>query len=314
MISSNLSREEIIFEVLCATGLNWSVRKEPLVTQSSGIIATDKVGAIRSDSNAYIGSVGKDYQHLQNADMVSLVYDSAKEVFDPNSEFRHPWNNSETLGTFGNMGGGSLKNGNRVFVQLQLPELHIGKSGVKRFISGTNGHDGTHGFGFGTSNQVICCANTFAIANRDLAKIKHTSSMQQKIDEAVKSLRKVLEFEEKQMEVFEIASNRAFDKKHIQDIVLSVFGKSVDSKTDEVSTRMKNQMIEFSADINQSIQEQGETLWALFNGVTRYTNHTTKAKDKDFGLMFGTEAQTNQRAYEQLVHWLKEPALEMVAL
>jgi hypothetical protein len=168
--------------------------------------------------------------------------------------------------------------------------------------------------GFGTSNQVICCANTFAIANRDLAKIKHTASMQQKIDEAVQSLRRVLEFENNQMEVFEIASKRAFDKKHIQDIVLSVFGKSVDSKSDEVSTRMKNQMADFAADIDTSIQEQGETLWALFNGVTRYTNHTTKAKDKDFGLMFGTEAQTNQRAYEQMVRWLKEPALEMVAL
>jgi hypothetical protein len=168
--------------------------------------------------------------------------------------------------------------------------------------------------GFGTSNQVICCRNTFAIANKDLAKIKHTSSMQQKIDEAIKSLRRVLEFEDRQMEVFELASNRAFDKKHIQDIVLSVFGKSVDSKTDEVSTRMKNQMSDFSADISQSIDEQGETLWALFNGVTRYTNHTQKTKDKDFGLMFGNEAQINQRAYETMLSWLKEPSLELVAL
>jgi phage/plasmid-like protein (TIGR03299 family) len=312
--NSVLSREEIIFEVLEATGLNWSVRKEPLVTQSSGIIATDKVGAIRSDNGGYLGSVGSGYMHLQNSDMVSLIYDSAKEVFDSESEIKHPWNNSETLGSFGNMGGGSLKGGTRVFAQMQLPEKLIGKSGVKRFISGTNGHDGTHGFGFGTSNQVICCANTFAIANRDLAKIKHTASMQQKIDEAVKSLRKVLEFEERQMEVFEIASSRAFDKKHIEDIVLSVFGVKVDSKSDEVSTRMKNQMADFSADISQSIQEQGETLWALFNGVTRYTNHTQKTKDKDFGLMFGNEAQTNQRAYETMVRWLNEPSLELVAL
>lgn len=311
--NNTLSREEIIFEVLCATGLNWSVRKEKLVTES-GIIIPDKVGAVRSDNGSYIGIVGDGYQTLQNAEMVSLIYDSAKEVFDPNSEFKHPWNNSETLGTYGNMGGGSLKGGNRVFVQLELPTKYIGKSNVNRFITGTNGHDGTHGFGFGTSNQVICCANTFAIANRDLAKIKHTASMQQKIDEAVKSLRKVLEFEERQMEVFSIASNRTFNKSHIEDIVKAVFGKSVDSKADEVSTRMKNQMADFANDMNKSIDEQGETLWALFNSVTRYTNHTSKAKDKDFGLLFGTEAQTNQRAYEQLVHWLNEPSLELVAL
>lgn len=310
--NSVLSREEIIFEVLEATGLNWSVKKKPLET--SGIIIPDKVGAIRSDNNTYLGIVGDGYTHLQNAEMVSLIYDSGKEVFNSNLELKHPWNNSETLGSFGNMGGGSLKGGSRVFVQLELPSLYIGKSNVNRFITGTNGHDGTLALGFGTSNQVICCKNTFAIANKDLAKIKHTASMQQKIDEAIKSLRRVLEFEDRQMEVFEIASNRAFDKKHIQDIVLSVFGKSVDSKTDEIHTRTKNQMADFAADIDTSIQEQGETLWALFNGVTRYTNHTSKAKDKDFGLMFGNEAQINQKAYETMVSWLKVPSLEMVAL
>jgi prophage DNA circulation protein len=138
--------------------------------------------------------------------------------------------------------------------------------------------------------------------------------MQQKIDEMMKSLRKVLEFENNQMEVFNIASNKTFDKKHIQEIVFSVFGVKVDTKADDISTRMKNQMSDFSADISQSIDEQGETLWALFNGVTRYTNHTTKAKDKDYGLLFGTEAQTNQRAYETMLSWLKEPSLELVAL
>jgi phage/plasmid-like protein (TIGR03299 family) len=312
--SVSMSREEVIFEVLQATGLNWSVRREKIVGETSGLVVPDKVRVFRSDNGSYLGCVGDGYTTLQNADMVSIVYDSASEVFCKEKELTHPWNNSETLGSFGNMGGGSLKGGSRVFVQLELPQKYIGKSGINRFITGTNGHDGTLALGFGTSNQVVCCANTFAIANRDLAKIKHTASMQQKIDEAVKSLRKVLEFEERQMEVFEIASNRAFNKSHIEDIVKAVFGKSVDSKTDEVSTRMKNQMTDFASDINKSIEEQGETLWALFNGVTRYTNHTTKAKDKDFGLMFGTEAQTNQRAYETMVSWLKEPALELVAL
>jgi hypothetical protein len=313
MQNSNLSREEVIFEVLQATGLNWSVKKESLTTES-GLVIPDKLAAMRSDNGAFLGVVGDGYTHFQNAEMVSLVYDSGKEVFNSELELKHPWNNSETLGSFGNMGGGSLKGGSRVFTQLELPTLYIGKSNVNRFITCTNSHDGTIALGFGTSNQVICCKNTFAIANKDLAKIRHTSSMQQRIDEAIKSLRKVLEFEDRQMEVFEIASNRAFDKKHIQEIVFSVFEVKVDSQKDEVSTRTKNQMADFANDINQSIQEQGETLWALFNGVTRYTNHTQKTKDKDFGLMFGNEAKINQRAYETMLSWLKEPSLEMVAL
>ena len=60
-------------------------------------------------------------------------------------------------------------------------------------------------------------------------------------------------------------------------------------------------------DIGKSIDEQGETLWALFNAVTRYTNHTTNSKDKDFSLMFGNDAEINQRAYEKMVSWLNVP-------
>lgn len=124
----NLSKEEIVFEVLTATGLNWSVRKESLMTQS-GIIIPDNYGAIRSDNNGYIGIVGERYEHLQNSELVSIAYDSGKEVFSTDLQLSHPWNNAETLGSFGNMGGGSLKGGSRVFVQLELPN-QIGRAHV----------------------------------------------------------------------------------------------------------------------------------------------------------------------------------------
>ena len=224
METNQLSREEIIFNVLQETGLNWTVKKQPIVTVS-GIEIPDNYASIRSDNNGYLGIVGERYEHLQNAELVSTAYDAGKEVFDSNLQLSHPWNNAETLGSFGNMGGGSLREGSRVFVQLELPTIDIGRSGVNRFITVTNSHDGSISLGFGTSNQVICCANTFNISNKDLAKIRHTASMQQRIDEAVKSLRNILQFEDAQMLTFEEASKRKFDKKHIEDIVLAVFWK-----------------------------------------------------------------------------------------
>lgn len=302
-MNTQLSREEIIFEVLNATGLNWSVKKEQVQT-TGGIILPDTYASVRSDNDGYLGVIGDRYEHLQNSDLVSIAYDSGREVFSTELELKHPWNNSETLGSYGNMGGGSLKGGSRVFVQLELPQLHIGKSGVNRYITLTNSHDGSMALGFGTSNQVICCQNTFNIANKDVSKIRHTASMQQRIDEAVQSLRKVLAFEDRQMETFELASSRRFERHHIAEIVQSVFGKNVEGRKDEASTRLKNQMAAFAGDIGKSIDEQGETLWALFNAVTRYTNHTTNSKDKDFSLMFGNDAEINQRAYEKMLSWL----------
>jgi len=275
-----MSKEEIIFEVLQATGLNWTARKENLRTDS-GIILPDIYGVIRSDNGGYIGHVGDRYEFLQNHELIEICYESGKEVFDADLKLKHPWNNAETLGSYGNMGGGSLRGGSRVFVQMELPELKIGRSGINRYITVTNAHDGSISLGFGTSNQVICCQNTFNIANKDVSKIRHTASMQQRIDEAVRSLRSVLEFEDKQMEVYEIA---------------------------------KNQLTTFAADLNQSINEQGETLWALFNGVTRYTNHSTNTKDKDFSLMFGSDAAANQRAFDTMLNWINEPALSELVL
>ena len=312
MNNTQISKEEIIFEVLQATGLNWKARKESLTTES-GLILPDIYGVTRSDNGGYIGHVGDRYEFLQNHELVEICYESGKEVFDAGLQLKHPWNNAESLGSYGNMGGGSLKGGSRVFVQMELPELTIGKSGVNRYITVTNAHDGSISLGFGTSIQVICCQNTFNIANKDVSKIRHTASMQQRIDEAVKSLRSVLQFEDKQMEVYEIAANRSFQKKHIEDIVQAVFGK-VDMKGSDVSTRTKNQLTQFASDINQSISEQGETLWALFNGVTRYTNHSTTTKDKDFSLMFGSDAQANQRAFETMLGWINEPLLSELVL
>jgi hypothetical protein len=84
-----------------------------------------------------------------------------------------------------------------------------------------------------------------------------------------------------------------------------VFGDLKKSEQ-ETSSRMKNQMDALSKDINTSIDEQGETLWALFNGVTRYTNHSSSSRDKDFSLMFGNDAAINQRAYSKMVSWLSD--------
>jgi phage/plasmid-like protein (TIGR03299 family) len=302
-----MEKQEIIFEVLQATGLNWTARKEQLTTES-GLILPDTYGVTRSDNGGYLGVVGSRYEFLQNAELVEVAYEAGKEVFDHESEVKHPWNNAATLGSFGNMGGGSLRDGSTVFVQLELPEAHIGRSGIKRFITLTNTHDGTMSLGFGTANQVICCKNTFAIANREVSKFRHTATLRQRVDEAVVALRSVLDFEQKQMEVFDIASTKRFDRQHIEQIVRSVFGK-VDMKNPDVSTRTKNQMSKLASDITTSINEQGETLWALFNGVTRYTNHSSASRDKDYSLMFGSDAQVNQKAFETMLSWINEPVM-----
>ena len=308
-----MTTNEIIFEVLQSTGLNWNVNKETLTTES-GIVVPNKFATVRSDNSGVLGIVGDRYEILQNSDMAHTIYEAGAEVFDKDLNVSHPWNNAQTLGGFGNFGGGSLRSGEKVFLQLQLPEAYIGKSGVKRFITITNSHDGSSSLGFGTTNQVVCCENTFAMAHKTLSKIRHTASMQERVDESVDNIRKMLGFEEKQMEIFNEASNRSFDRQHIQDIVKAVFGKDINSKQKEIATRTQNQMLVLSNDISTSIDEQGETLWALFNGVTRYTNHSRVSRDKDYSLMFGADARINEQAYRTMLGWLKVDEKDLITV
>ena len=300
-----MTKNEIIFEVLQATGLNWNVTKQPTFFKGNAgldIEVPEKFATVRSDNEAVLGTVGNQYTVLNNHEMVEMVYDAGSEVFNKDLEINHPWNNAETLGSVGNLAGGSLKAGKAVFVQLELPSTFIGNSGVNRFITITNHHDGNKALGFGTANQVICCANTFAIANKELSKIRHTVSMAERVAEATKALRRILSLESEQMNLFEAATKVQFNNTHLEQVMGLLFGADK-IKDPKASTKLKNQVKDFAGDLETSIVEQNqETLWTVFNAVTRFTNHSRATKDKDYSLMFGTDASLNQKAYK----WLEE--------
>jgi len=306
-----MTQNEIIFETLEATGLNWTVAKEEMYLGNSKAIK-DKFAVVRSDNQEPIGVVGNSYEFLQNKDAAQMVVETINGSFNKDDVFNHPWDNtgeSGSLGSFGNIGGGSLKGGRAIFLQIELEKAFIGKSDINRYITVTNKHDGSGSVGFGSTNQVVCCANTFAMANKFLSKFRHSSSLQQRLDEAMELYKAALTHEERQMEVFEQAANTKFDKHHIEDIVKSVFGVTTDVKKEDVSTRKLNSIKKFSDDVMTSINEQGETLWALFNAATRYTNHSTNRRNKTESLIFGADAQIAEKAYKTMLGWLN---VEMV--
>lgn len=298
-----MNNNEIVFETLEATGLNWTVSKKELYT-AKGIVVPDKFAVERSDNDTILGVVGNRYEFLQNKDAAHMIVESANGSFNPQDSFHHPWDNASSLGSFGNIGGGSIGNGSGIFLQLELPSKYIGKSDVLRYITLTNKHDGSGSVGYGSTNQVVCCENTFAMANRFLSKFRHSASLQQRLDEAMRLFQQAMNYENSQLEVFENAANTRFEKNHIQDIVMSVFKVDVNKTRLDVSTRTQNNMKQFSNDIETSINEQGETLWALFNAVTRYTNHSTNRKDKTESLLFGTDAAISSKAYNTMLGWL----------
>ena len=76
---------------------------------------------------------------------------------------------------------------------------------------------------------------------------------------------------------------------------------------DDVSTRKVNQMQDFARAYDIERQLEGDTLWGLFNAVTRYTNHMSAPQSKDRKmeyLMTGSGYDINNATYDTIMSWI----------
>ncbi len=73
-----MSNQEKVFQVLEATGLNWTVNKKELVSVDG--LNTESFGMFRNDNNQWLGTVGKRYEPYQNHKLVSNMVDITSAV------------------------------------------------------------------------------------------------------------------------------------------------------------------------------------------------------------------------------------------
>jgi len=174
---------EQIFELLEQTSLNWEVSKEQLFAGDGS--PTSAFGVFKTKSRQHIGTVTDKYEIYQNWQMAEALILASQEVgvsFD---------------------GGGVLNGGKKVFLQASLPDAFIGQSGVKRNITALNSHDGSSSIGFGSTNTVIVCSNTFYKAFGDLAKFRHISSSAERVKSLANDLNAVIKADEEMILNFE---------------------------------------------------------------------------------------------------------------
>ena len=74
-------------------------------------------------------------------------------------------------------------------------------------------------------------------------------------------------------------------------------------------------MQDFAQAYNIERDLEGDTLWGLFNAVTRYTNHMASPNDKDRKLdylMTGTGYNINNVAYDTIMAWIENNTAQKV--
>jgi phage/plasmid-like protein (TIGR03299 family) len=303
-------------EAIKHAGLDYEVAKSPLFTKGSGIIETAngiEIGSselevpnyyanIRTDNNAVLGVVGKDYHIVQNREAFNF-FDS---IVGGGEGIMY-----ETAGALGQ--------GERIFITAKLPDyIRVGNGDdvTEKYIFLTTSHDGSGSITAAFTPIRIVCQNTLNASLRSMTnvvRIKHTSGAKQHLENAHK-LMGLADTLSTQLEgIFnEWAKVKVTDqevKKLIQLALcpnketLDLIKKGADN---DVSTVFKNVVQDafayaMTSDTQQMDTTKG-TLFGAYNAVTGYYQNVRSYKDDEAKLqsivMGGTAQMKSQKAFE----------------
>ena len=303
-------------EAIKHAGLDYEVIKTPLYTNGSGIIETAngiEIGInelhvpnyfanIRTDNNAVLGVVGKDYhivQHREAFNFFDAIVGGGEGIL------------YETAGALGQ--------GERIFITAKLPDyIRVGNGDdvTEKYIFLTTSHDGSGSITAAFTPIRIVCQNTLNASLRNMSnvvRIKHTSGAKQHLENAHK-LMGLADTLSTQLEgIFNEWAKVMVTDREVKKLIqlalcpnketLDLLKKGAD---DEVSTVFKNVVQDafayaMTSDTQQMDTTKG-TLFGAYNAVTGYYQNVRSYKDDEAKLqsivMGGTAQMKSQKAFE----------------
>jgi hypothetical protein len=235
----------------------------------------------------------------------ALVRNDNNEVLSVRNESYHAMTNEAFLKTadklkemsgFELAGFQEYKGGRKVMGYLKNTsegEIKIGEHVIEDYLILGNSFDGSSSFFTGTVTELLRCSNEFGRINTT-NRVRHSKSFEQNLTDVLTYIEDHFKSRNLMYTAFnrfgnKIVSAELFDK--ALDFVLDV------DLTKEISTQKQNQKDTLSSAIIGESNDLGDNLWGLFNGVTKYTTHDVKSKNKVFGNVLGNVNSINQRAY-----------------
>ena len=115
------------------------------------------------------------------------------------------------------------------------------------------------------------------------------------------------------MNTFKLMDSINVTDQAVHDLIKSCFGIDIDK---EHKTRTSNRLELINEAINIELDLEGKTMWGLFNGVTRYTNHyaskNSPTKTKEDYIMNGLGYNININAYDTILGWIESNTNESI--
>lgn len=283
---------------------------------------------VREDNSEVFGTGSEQYTIVQNKDIAEVLCGIQDHFPQMNLE----------------VSAEVLDGGSKVQYRLHLPDEviegqqkgNVVGHKILRSITITNSHDGSSSVKFGIYHEVCVCANGMYLQSQGVKKaFRHTLSVNDRIKDAVEGFALMLEEELMMLESYRKMAKVEVKIGHVEGIIKGLFNVPKDAKLlpavdgngimlskdtqVNMSTKALNQVNTFiTKALVPELAQKGATMWGLMNAVTQYTNskggtidHLRRGHDVEH-LITGDGMKKNQKAYETMLGWLREPLAPFV--
>jgi len=299
-----LTIQEQVKKILVENNLDFRIEKMTLVGLKNIItvgndgdlindishVKCNHFGLYNTKSGEIIHTVKKGYTISQNDEIVELVL-----------------RGMQGYGNLSVQKAGSLNDGRRVYIQLAIDGVaKVGDDTIKRYVTVIDSNDGSSGLSIGIGDLTMSCQNQFwKFYKSGNAKMRHTASLTQRIQEIPNLIELALNESMQQVETYQkFASVKVsdMDTHKLVELINGVSKASSVKDLSEASTRTINAMESLYEMIRIETAQKGQNVWGLHSGVTRWTTHIKSAPRRENGRiessMIGTNYRTNQQSFE----------------
>jgi hypothetical protein len=292
--SATLNPQSEVERILTETELDWEVRMEDLVAQPSNL-ETPCAGIFRNDTDTYLGVVSKRYTIYQNKELVDTIMEAAKH-FD--LEIKK---------------GGYLFDGERVYLQLELPDVYVGNSQVKRYITALNSHNGNGSLCFGATNEILNITPSGVESTRffkifkGLDKFRHSKNVHKTVEQAIRGMFASITSENKETLLMQKMAKLKVEDEVLREIMYKCYSVDINKTIAEMPTRTQNRVKAISDVLEGEVNKQDGSLWGLFQGVLKNTElNTPKGKTVEDNLFGITGRSINMKAYNIISDFINQ--------
>jgi phage/plasmid-like protein (TIGR03299 family) len=292
----SLDNPPSVEEAITASGLDWTVRKEPTYIKefkqghmNFQLSETGHYVTLREDTGQILGNVSGQYEILQNHD--------AFLPFRPLVDYGYTF---ETAG--------AIQDGKKIWILAKAPNSAlVGDDAIDPYILLFSSHDGSTGNNMRNTLVRVVCQNTLNIALSRKAKFeynfRHTQNIKNNIKDVANNIEACQGNVAQAIEQMNRMKDRAINPNELDlylETVIPFLKKRNEESVPELGIKVRNTAKPTYKKIVDNFYfgagNKGKTLWDAYNAITEYYTHDKHYKDWVKATQFGQAYQYSVNA------------------